>query len=80
VSTLVFDLQTNGSFGTASAIGLYMVAVLTGLVLVARRLAGAGIPGGAAEDKRSRRLLGSWSFGKIGRRLATPAPQGGRNA
>jgi iron(III) transport system permease protein len=82
VSTLVFDLQTNGSFGTASAIGLYMVAVLTGLVLVARRLAGAGIPGGVADDERSRgRPLGSWSSGKIGSRLAAaPAPQGGRNA
>jgi len=42
ISTLIFDLQTNGSFGIAAAVSLYMIFVLLALVLVARRLSGVG--------------------------------------
>jgi iron(III) transport system permease protein len=42
VSTLIFDLQTNGNFGAAAAVGLYMIVVLLALVFAARRLTGIG--------------------------------------
>jgi iron(III) transport system permease protein len=42
VSTLIFELQTNGSFGAAAAVGLYMIAILLALVFAARRLTGIG--------------------------------------
>jgi len=42
VSTLIFDLQTNGNFGAAAAVGLYMIVLLLTLVFIARRLTGVG--------------------------------------
>lgn len=36
VATLIFDLQTNGRVGTASAVALFMVAILVGIVLLGR--------------------------------------------
>jgi iron(III) transport system permease protein len=42
IATLIFDLQTNGRVGTASAVALFMMAILVAIVLVARRLAGIG--------------------------------------
>jgi ABC-type Fe3+ transport system permease subunit len=47
IATLIFDLQTNGRVGTASAVALFMMAVLVAIVLVARRLAGIGDRGAA---------------------------------
>jgi iron(III) transport system permease protein len=41
VSTLIFDLQTNGDFAGAAAVGIYMIAILLALVLVARKMSGA---------------------------------------
>ncbi|HXS41654.1 MAG TPA: ABC transporter permease subunit [Stellaceae bacterium] len=40
VSTLIFNLQTNGNVGPASAVGLYMIVLLLALVLAARWLGG----------------------------------------
>jgi iron(III) transport system permease protein len=47
IATLIFDLQTNGRVGTASAVALFMMAILVAIVLVARRLAGIGDRGAA---------------------------------
>ncbi len=45
ISTLVFDLQTNGEYNSAAAVALYMIVVLVALALFARRLTGLGEPG-----------------------------------
>jgi len=45
VSTLIFDLQTNGEYNSAAAIALYMIVVLVALALFARRLTGLGEAG-----------------------------------
>ena len=42
ISTLIFDLQTNGEYNSAAAIALYMIVVLVTLALFARRLTGLG--------------------------------------
>jgi iron(III) transport system permease protein len=55
VSTLIFDLQTNGNFGAAAAVGLYMIVFLLALVLAARRLTGIGDRGVTAEAAARRR-------------------------
>jgi iron(III) transport system permease protein len=83
VATLIFDLQTNGSFGAASAVGLYMVVVLVALVFVARRFAGGAAPVGAVEAKRRRprRQAKKWRPVTFDDRLeARQASQGGGNA
>jgi iron(III) transport system permease protein len=82
VATLIFDLQTNGSFGAASAVGLYMVVVLVALVLVARRLSGGTAAAGAMTAKRRRpRRWKLWRPGTLDDRLeARQASQGGGNA
>lgn len=49
VATLIFDLQTNGRVGTASAVALFMMAILILLVLAARRL--SGITGGGVSRR-----------------------------
>ena len=40
MATLIFDLQTNGRVGTASAVALLMMVILVTLVLAARSLSG----------------------------------------
>lgn len=45
VSTLIFDLQTNGEYNSAAAIALYIIVVLVALALFARRLTGLGEAG-----------------------------------
>jgi iron(III) transport system permease protein len=58
VSTLIFDLQSNGNFAGAAAVSLYMIVILLALVFGARRLAGIGADGvTAAADPRPRRNL-----------------------
>lgn len=42
ISTLIFDLQTNGEYNSAAAIALYMIVVLVALALFARRMTGLG--------------------------------------
>nr|ART40301.1 K494 [uncultured bacterium] len=55
VSTLIFDLQTNGDFASAAAVGIYMIAILLALVFAARRLTGVGEHGVTqAADRRAR--------------------------
>jgi iron(III) transport system permease protein len=44
VSTLVFNLQTNGNHNIAAAVAIYMIALLVALVFIASRLSGAGVP------------------------------------
>lgn len=60
VATLIFDLQTNGNFGGASAVGLIMVAILIMVVLGVRRLPIGGVPQAGRAGKRPR--LGSWRY------------------
>jgi iron(III) transport system permease protein len=52
VSTLIFDLQTNGDFAGAAAVGIYMIAILLALVLVARKVTGVGEVGVTAAAQR----------------------------
>jgi iron(III) transport system permease protein len=40
VSTLIYDLQTNGEYNSAAAVAIYMILVLVALALFARRLTG----------------------------------------
>jgi iron(III) transport system permease protein len=52
VSTLIFDLQTNGEYNSAAAVALYMILVLVALALAARRMTGLGEQGADAERGR----------------------------
>jgi iron(III) transport system permease protein len=52
VATLIFDLQTNGNVGAASAVGLMMVVILMAMALLFRRLAGGAYRIGDAPTKR----------------------------
>jgi iron(III) transport system permease protein len=45
VSTLIYDLQTNGEYNGAAAVALYMILVLVALALAARRMTGLAEPG-----------------------------------
>jgi len=53
ISVLIFDLQTNGEYNSAAAIGLYMIVVLVALAVFARRMTGISEPGAdhAAQQK-----------------------------
>jgi len=76
VATLIFDLQTNGNFGGASAVGLIMVAILIALVLAVRRFSGVGVArtdAAIARRARRRRKLAA-------RTAADEAIRGGINA
>jgi iron(III) transport system permease protein len=78
VATLIFDLQTNGNHGAASAVGLVIVVIMIALVLTVRRIAGSGTLDGAGvamrrPRARSRRQARAESF------PSQAAAQGGKN-
>jgi iron(III) transport system permease protein len=86
VATLIFDLQTNGNLGGASAVGLIMVAILVALALAVQGFAAQAALPGAVRAKASRRDTAlHW---RMPRQRALPdgsfqageAAQGGRNA
>ena len=87
VATLIFDLQTNGNLGGASAVGLIMVVILVTLVLAVRRFAAhAALPGAVRSSRVSRDHAGMrWRTlrrrGSSGDRFRPgDVAQGGRNA
>lgn len=55
VSTLVFQLQSNGNHDVAAAVAIYMIAILIVLVLLLSRVPGAGLQEGRAPRPRRRR-------------------------
>ena len=60
ISTLIFDLETNGHNDVAAAVGLYMIVILLILTVLARRLTGVEERGGMAiEHERSARKVGA---------------------
>jgi len=65
VSTLIYNLQTNGDNAAAAAIAIYMIVILVLLGVAARRLSGMGEDGAAAlaqpRPRAWRRLIGSRS-------------------
>lgn len=71
ISTLIFDLQTNGSQNTAGAVALYMIVLLSLLGLAAHKMTGMSELG--AEPASRGRGRKWWSFG-LGTRRATPGP------
>lgn len=78
VATLIFDLQTNGNVGAASAVGLMMVVILMAMALLFRHLAGGAYRIGDAPRRKPKPLP---------RRTASATPvfqieqtQGGANA
>ncbi len=76
VSTLIYNLQTNGEHNVAAAVGLYMIAILLILTVLARRLTGVEEQGGMAVERRAarRRTLAParWVRG-MGRLRSAPA-------
>ena len=55
VSTLVFDLQMNGSHNVAAAISVYMIIFLVAMTFIASRLAGIDEPLRVRRGKRRKR-------------------------
>jgi iron(III) transport system permease protein len=55
ISTLIFDLQTNGDQNAAGAIAIYMIVLLAVLAVVAHKLTGMSELGVAAPGRRRRR-------------------------
>ncbi len=82
VATLIFDLQTNGNLGGASAVGLMMVAILVAVVLTVRRRA---VDGAALRIAAPRRRI-AWPWramaarGDEQQRQAGNMPRGGGDA
>jgi len=60
VSTLIFDLQTNGEQNTAAAVALYMIFVLVLLALFARRITGMQEIRGTGVRRRGRHQWITW--------------------
>ncbi|MPZ59359.1 MAG: ABC transporter permease subunit [Rhizobiales bacterium] len=54
VSTLVFQLQTNGNHNVAAAVAIYMIALLVALVFIASRLSGADRPAQSRRQAQGR--------------------------
>src|SRR5262249_1285196 len=54
VSTVGYNLQSNGNHDVAAAVAIYMIVILLGLVLVASRLAGVGFASAPALRVRRR--------------------------
>jgi iron(III) transport system permease protein len=82
VSTLIYNLQTNGDNAAAAAIAIYMIVILVLLGIAARRLSGMGEDGSAALAQRRprawRRLMGRSRFAEsdIGIEAAAAKPRG----
>ena len=56
VATLIFDLQTNGNVGAASAVGLMMVIILMAMALLFRHFAGGAYRIGDAPRRKAKPL------------------------
>jgi iron(III) transport system permease protein len=86
VATLIFDLQTNGNLGGASAVGLIMVAILVALALAVQRFAAhAALPGAVRARTPRRDTAVRWHVSRPHTSSndsfqAGEAAQGGRNA
>jgi len=71
ISTLVFDLQTNGDQNGAAAVSLYMIVVLVALAIGARYATGAGeSDASASEGVRRPRSRPAWQPRRMAQKAA----------